>query len=85
MGPDAKDIPEKDIGKSEEYFALFPSLISEISIKNLFYFANTDLFSIWLNKKYLKIGLVSMVIIVLLYGGALGIFLNYTKNTILAS
>ena len=80
MGPDAKDIPEKDIGKSEEYFALFPSLISEISIKNLFYFANTDLFSIWLNKKYLKIGLVSMAAIVLLYGGALGIFLNYTKN-----
>jgi hypothetical protein len=80
MGPDAKDIPEKDIRSPEEYFTLFPSLISEISIKNLFYFANTDLFSIWLKKKYLKIGLVSMAIIVLLYGGALGIFLNYTKN-----
>ncbi len=80
MGIDAKDIPEKGIGKSEEYFALFPRLISNISMKNLFYFANPDLFSIWLNKKYLKIGLVSMATIVLLYGGALGIFLNYTKN-----
>ena len=44
IGFEAKDLPEKDIRRSEEYFDLFPGLISNISIKNLFYFINPDLF-----------------------------------------
>ena len=80
IGFEARNLPEIHIKRPEEYFVLFQGLISTIPLRHLFYFANPGLFSVWLNKKHLKIGLVSMAIIVLLYGVASGIYLNHTKN-----
>lgn len=80
IGYEAKDLPEIDIARPEEYFGLFQRLISHITLKRFFYFANPNLFSVRLNKKYIKIGLTSIGIIFLLYGASVGIYVSHAKN-----